>query len=103
MENKVRINIQVGDIKHPLRVAAADEPIYREASRLVNDTVARYATKFRGANLPREFMMSFAAIDIAAKYIRLGRESNMSDQDKAEIEALTQEISEFLAQLPEVR
>lgn len=98
MEDKVRINIQVGDVKHPLRVEAAEEPIYREASRLVNDTVVRYATKFRGANLPRDFMMSFAAIDIAAKYVRLSRQSNMSDQDKAEIEALTQEISEFLGQ-----
>ena len=97
MEDKVRINIQVGDVKHPLLVEAADEPIYREAARLVNERVARYATKYRGANLPRDFMMSFAAIDIAARYVRLNRQSAALADDGAAIEALTDEIRAFLA------
>ena len=54
MEDKLRINIQLAEAKHPLYVDPSDEPAARQAARLVSRRFAAYATKYRGAKLPEE-------------------------------------------------
>lgn len=95
MEDNVRINIQVGELKHPLTVPKDEEPIYREAARLVNERLVTYQTKYRAANLPHDFMMAFAALDIAARYVRLQHNTDTGPTEKA-ISDLTDEIKAFL-------
>lgn len=93
--DKVRINIEIGGHKHPMVVNVEDEPIYREAGRLVNDRLHAYATKYRGANLPSDFMMAFAAVDIAARYIRLKNEANRDAEEEA-LREMTADLELFL-------
>lgn len=95
MEDNIRINIQVGDVKHPLTVSKDDEPIYREAARLVNERLITYQTKYRAANLPHDFMMAFAAVDIAARYVRLQQTTSTEPVEQA-IAQLTDELNEFI-------
>lgn len=94
--DKVRINIEIGGHKHPLDVEADDEPVYREAGRLINERIRAYATKYRGANLPPDFMMAFAAVDIAARYIRLKKDVNL-DAEAAALLELSEDLKQFLA------
>ena len=95
MEDKVRIKIQVGDNKHPLFVERSEEPIFRDAARMVNERIQAYATKYRGAGLPNDYLMAFAALDVAVQFVRQDRNSNAeaAGEDLREIAA---EIREFL-------
>jgi len=93
--DKVRINIEIGGHKHPLEVDVDDEPVYRDAGRLVNERLHAYATKYRGANLPSDFMMAFAAVDIASRYIRLRKEVNFDAEEAALLE-MTEDLKAFL-------
>lgn len=95
MADRIRINIQLGEVKHPLNVDRDTEPIFREAARMVNERLAVYAEKYRGARLPQEYLMSFAALDVAAQYVRLNRAGN-SEAVEAELEALVAEWKQFL-------
>lgn len=97
MEGQVKINIQVGEQKYPLMVDADEEPIYREAARLISDRVKKYSQKYRGADLPHEFFMAFAAVDIAARLIKLQKETN-TEAEEAVLEALNAELKSFLEQ-----
>ncbi|MDO4496367.1 MAG: cell division protein ZapA [Bacteroidales bacterium] len=93
--DKVRINIEIGGHKHPLEVNVEDEPVYREAGRMVNERLRVYATKYRGANLPPDFMMAFAAVDIAARFIRQRKDESLEAEEKALLD-ITDDLQKFL-------
>lgn len=96
MDDKVRIKIQLGDTKHPLFVNKDEEPIYREAARMVNERITAYSTKYRGAGLPNEYKLAFAALDIAVKYIKQNQDSN-AEVAGENLKELSSEIREFLS------
>lgn len=96
MDDKVRINIQIGDHKHPLFVERDEEPIFRDAARLVNERYLAYATKFRASDLPKDYLMAFAAIDVAVKYIRQDRNSN-AETAAEDLRDIAAEIREYLS------
>lgn len=96
MDDKVRINIQIGDTKHPLFVKRDEEPIYRDAARMVNERLKAYATKFRASGLPKDYLMAFAAVDIAARYVKQDRDSN-AEVAEASLQELAAEIREYLS------
>ena len=95
MDESIRINIQVGDNKHPLFVKRDEEPIFRDAARMVNERILAYSKKYRGANLANDYLMAFAALDIASQFVRQDRDSNALDAEK-KIRDLANEISGFL-------
>lgn len=97
VEGQVRINIQVGEVKYPLIVNAEEEPIFREAARMISERVRRYSQKYRAANLPHEFFMAFAAVDIAARLVKLQKETN-TEAEEAILEAINAELKSFLEQ-----
>lgn len=96
MEDKVRINIQVGDTKHPLFVPRNEEPIFRDAARMVNERIRAYATKYRGAGLPQDYLTAFAAVDIAAKYVRQDNDSN-AEVAGGTLKEIANDLRTFLA------
>ncbi|MCF0180566.1 MAG: cell division protein ZapA [Bacteroidales bacterium] len=95
MDERIRINIQVGDVKHPLFVKRDEEPIFREAAKLINERILAYSKKYRGANLPKDYIMAFAAIDIASRFVKQDRDSNAQDAE-VKIRELAKEIGEFM-------
>jgi len=92
--DKVNINIQVGNFKLPLSVNPEDEPIYREAARMINDRLEAYQTKYRVANLTQEYMLSFSAIDIATRLVRMQRTTDVGPVEEM-IKSLTQDLQDF--------
>ena len=92
--DKVNINIQIGEYKHPLVVNKDEEPVYREAARLINDRLVAYQTKYRVSKLTPYFVLSFAVLDLVAQYVRLQRDTNVQPVQEA-IRALADEIESF--------
>lgn len=91
---EVKINIQVGSFKLPLTVNQEDEPIYREAARMINDRLEAYQTKYRAANLTQEYMLSFSALDIAVRLVRQQRTTDIGPVEEI-IKSLTAELEDF--------
>lgn len=95
-DNKIRINIPIGEVKHPLFIDREDEPTYRQAARLVNERLQFYQERFRGAEFPKEFLLSFAALDIAVSYTRL-RENSDVESSEADLAALVAEMRQYIS------
>ncbi len=95
MDKKIRINIQVGESFFPLWVEPKDEPIFREAARMVNRKLIAYSTKYRGANLPPERILAMAAIDLAAMYQRQDHNAN-AEVTEADLANIVADLQEFI-------
>lgn len=99
MDKKIRINIQVGESRHPLWVEPKEEPIFREAARMVNRKLIAYNTAFHDAFLPPERIMAMTAIDLAVTCQRQNRQANM-EQTEASLAGMIADLQEFLDQEP---
>ncbi|MBR5069139.1 MAG: cell division protein ZapA [Bacteroidales bacterium] len=97
MDKKIRINIQVGESIYPLWVEPKEEPLFREAARMVNRRLIAYSTKFRGANLPSERVMAMAAIDLAVLCQKQGDNANL-EATEANLANIVADLQEFLGE-----
>ncbi len=95
MDKKIRINIQVGESIYPLWVDPKEEPIFREAARMVNRRLIAYSTKFRGSHLPSERLMAMAAIDLAVVCQKQGNNANL-EATEANLANIVADLQEFL-------
>ena len=68
MEDRiVGINLIVDGISYPLSVKAREEPYYRQAARLINDTLVPYNQAFSGEGSAK--VMTMVAIHIAYRLV----------------------------------
>lgn len=64
MEDRyVGIHLVVDGVSYPLTVKASEEPYYRQAARLINDTLVPYKQAFSGEGSAK--VMTMVAIHIA--------------------------------------
>lgn len=97
MDKKIRINIQVGESHYPMLVEPKEEPIFREAARMVNRRLIAYSTKFRGANLPPEKILAMAAVDLAVMCQRQDHDAN-AEVTEANLANIVADLQEFLSE-----
>jgi len=64
--NKLHIRLNVFDTVIPVNVLPADEPFYRNAAKIINDTVNVYSEAYRTTKSEKEILY-MAMIDIALK------------------------------------
>lgn len=68
MEDRlVGINLIVDGVSYPLSVKAGEEPYYRQAARLINDTLIPYKNSFSGEGSAK--VMTMVAIHIAHMFV----------------------------------
>lgn len=96
MDKKIRINIQVGESKYPLWVDPKEEPLFREAARMVNRRITAYSTQFRGSNLPPETILAMSAVDLAVLCQRHDQ-STIAETTEAQLKQFTDDLRSFLA------
>ena len=97
MDKKIRINIQIGEARYPLWVNMDDEPIFREAARMVNRRLIAYNTKFRGnANLTPEDFLAMAAVDLAATHLRQQSQASNPEAIEADLTQINSDLEQFL-------
>ena len=69
MEDKnLGINLIIDGTSYPLTIKASEEPYYRQAARLVNNTLSIYKELFMGEGGVR--VMTMVALDIAFKSVK---------------------------------
>ena len=101
MDKKIRINIQIGEAYYPLWVNMDDEPIFREAARMVNRRLIAYNTKFRGAaNLSPENYLAMAAVDLAATHLRQKDLGSHPEAIEADLAQINTDLEQFLSSEP---
>ncbi len=95
MEDRLKINIKIGGSKHPLLVRPEDEEVVRKAAVLVNEKIARYTEKYKKMKLPQEYMLAFAAVDIAVRYLKLHNDNDTAIAE-TEIESMAKDLRQYL-------
>lgn len=96
MDKKIRISIMVGETRYPLWVDPKEEPIFREAGRMISRRLVAYRTRYRGAaDLSPYDMLAMAAIDLAADLQRRELDANPATAS-AELQDMVTDLQDFL-------
>ena len=91
---KLHIKLHVYDMEIPVYIVREDEKFYRDAAKLITDTVNAYAQVFNGKKGDKE-LLYMTLIDIAFRYEKeLGR--NDIAPYSSILEKLTSEIEDVL-------
>lgn len=97
MNERLKINIKIADSKYPMVVKPEEERIIRDAAALVDKILSQYSRKYSGAELSKEHMLIFTAVDIAVRFLKQDADSNAALAGE-EIENITAELRQYLAQ-----
>lgn len=101
MDNKkIRINIQVGESRYPLWVDRSEEPIFREAARMVNRRLITYTTKYRGSGLTPDNYLAMAAVDLAVLCLRQ-QDNTDSVVNRAALASIVSDLKDFIGPDPD--
>ncbi|MGP1590609.1 MAG: cell division protein ZapA [Prevotella sp.] len=73
---KRKITLSVYNKDFPVEIVPEEEVYYRQAARLINDTIGFYTNKYQDA-IGKEDLLYMALIDVALRY---ERESGRYDQ-----------------------
>ena len=92
-DRELGINLIIDGISYPLTIKASEEPYYRQAARMVNNTLSLYKEIFTGEEGVR--VMTMVALDIAFNSIKGGENSN-SEEVMRKISELTRLVENTL-------
>ncbi len=93
-QEKLQIRLHVYDTDFPVNVKPEEEPLYRDAARLITNTVSSYASYFKGIKSDKE-LLYMALIDIALRYEREAQRNDTRPYDDI-LDKLTSEIEDAL-------
>jgi len=91
---KLNIRLHVYDTDVPVYIKREDESYYREAAKLISNTVSRYAEIFANSKSEKE-VLYMAMIDIALRYEQEKGNSDTSMYDNI-LSSLTKKIEGIL-------
>ena len=93
-KDKLHIRLHVYDTEMAVNVVREDEKMYRDAAKLITDTVNTYADVFKGRKSDKD-LLYMALIDIALRY---EKESTRNDTEPYSdiLGKLTSEIEDAL-------
>ncbi len=92
-KNKLRINIKIDGRVFPLTINRIDEERYRQAAKLVNETIKKYRQSF--SNQESQNILAMSAFQIALSNIELKNQNNSSNFID-ELKDINDNISDFL-------
>lgn len=92
-DRELGINLIIDGTSYPLTIKASEEPSFRQAARIVNDTLSRYKDLFSGEGGVR--VMTMVALDIAFHAVS-GSDGITSDEMRRKIAELTRLVDDTL-------
>ncbi len=92
--SKLHIRLHVYDTEIPVNVVREEEKFYRDAAKLITNTVNTYAQVFKGKKEDKE-LLYMALIDIALRYEKELERNDTVPYSKM-LERLTAEIEDTL-------
>lgn len=94
MSEKLHIRLHVYDRDIAVNINREDEELYRNAAKLITDTVNEYAKKYKDGNNVQN-LLYMALIDIALRYIRESKRNDTAPFSNI-LEKITSEIEDAL-------
>ena len=76
-DRKLGINLIIDGVSYPLTIKASEEPYYRQAARMVNNTLSLYKENFTEEDCGK--VMTMVALDIAFNSIKGGNDGNSAE------------------------
>ena len=92
-DRELGINLIIDGTSYPLTIKASEEPSFRQAARIVNETLSRYKELFSGEGGVR--VMTMVALDIAFHAVS-GSDGVASDEMRRKIAELTRLVDDTL-------
>ena len=92
-DREIGINLIIDGISYPLTISASEEPYYRKAARIVNETLSIYKDFYSGEGSVR--VLTMAALDIAFSAVK-GTDEMGSTEVRRKIGELTHLIDTTL-------
>lgn len=92
--NKLNIKIHLYDTEMAVKVYRDEEEVYRNAAKLINDTVNTYAKILKGKRGEKEILYA-AMLDIALRYEKEAKRNDTMPYSNI-LSKLTSEIEEAL-------
>ena len=92
-DRELGINLIIDGISYPLTVPASEEPYYRKAARIVNETLSMYKDFYSGEGNVR--VLTMVALDIAFNAVK-GTDEMGSTEVRRKIGELTRLIDTTL-------
>ncbi|MCD8291615.1 MAG: cell division protein ZapA [Prevotella sp.] len=95
-ERIIHIRLHVYDMDIPVNVVQEEEPFYRNAAKLITDTVNHYSEQYKGTKSTKEILyMSMIAIALNFEFLK---ESKDTDRYDNILKTLTAEIENALGE-----
>ena len=94
--NKIRITLHVYDTELPVTIVREEEEFYRNAAKLITETVNNYAQYFKGRKSDKE-LLYMALIDIALRYVKDKDRNDTTPYDDI-LAKITSELEEALGE-----
>jgi cell division protein ZapA (FtsZ GTPase activity inhibitor) len=92
MDEKLAIKLKILDRYYPLKIKWSDEEKLREAAKRINDTVAKYQSRY--ANNDEQDFLAMAALQYATALIEAEADTNPAEIE-ASLQVLLDDIESF--------
>ena len=92
-DRELGINLIIDGTSYPLTIPASEEPYYRKAARIVNETLSMYKDLYSGEGNVR--VLTMVALDIAFHAVS-GSDGITSDEMRRKIAELTRLVDDTL-------
>lgn len=97
-DNKLHIRLHVYDTEIPVNIIRDEEELYRNAAKLITQTIGTYAELFKGRKSDKE-LLYMALIDIALRYEKESLRNDVGPVNDI-LAKLTSEIEDALKEQP---
>jgi cell division protein ZapA len=94
-DNKLSIRINIGDKFYPLRIERDEEELIRKASKLINDKLNQYRSKYEERDISD--LLAMTALQYTKQYLELESDQNYAALE-GEIKQINSELEAFIAQ-----
>jgi cell division protein ZapA (FtsZ GTPase activity inhibitor) len=94
-EDKLSIKINIGDKIYPLRIERNEEELIRKASKLINDKLNQYRTRYEERDMTD--LLAMTTLQFTKKYLEMEADNNYSSLVD-EIIQINSELESYIIQ-----
>jgi len=94
-DGKLSIKINIGDKLYPLRIERNEEELIRKASKLINDKLNQYRSKYEERDLTD--LLAMTTLQFTKKYLEMEADQNYAALEN-EIKQINSELEEYIIQ-----
>ena len=92
-EGKVKINLSIAGRSYPMTIDAANEELYREATKRLNEKITEYS---RIAKLDIQDRIAMAALRYSILALTTEHSSSLGDEDVEELRKIEERIRGYV-------